>query len=836
MKTEVFDVKGMSCASCAVRIEKTVRGLSGVQKADINFATEKLTLNFDESVVKQNDIEAAVKKIGYELITGDTDNGDNAGSNGYRQATIPIAGMTCASCSARIEKTLKNLPGVESASVNLATEKAEVSYQPAQIRLFEIKEAITRIGYTPLDEAQAADVDENQKRKDREFRGLRNSFLLALSFTLPLLYLAMAPMLSFISLPFPEFLAPMVNPLLYALTAFTLVIPAVIAGRRFYTVGLKSLFAAAPNMDSLIAIGTLAALGYSIFSTVKIILGDLEAVGQLYFETAAVILTLILLGKTLEALSKGRASLAIRKLLNLAPKTAIIVKGSEEKMIPAGELERFDLVRVRPGERIATDGVVIDGYTAVDESMLTGESIPVEKKQGDAVIGGSLNKNGTIIFRAEKIGKETALARIIKLVEEAQGSKAPIARLADIVSGYFVPIVMGIALVTGVLWLIAGKDFPFALMTFTTVLVIACPCALGLATPTAVMVGTGRGAALGILFKSGPALEMASRINIIVFDKTGTLTVGKPEVASIVPAGVPAGEPEGAFSESEILAYAGSAEKNSEHPLADAVVNRAARDGIQLPGAQSFMAVPGKGIQAVVGGKKILLGKAAFLEEAGVSVQTAKDTAAGLAEDGNTILFLSVDGVYAGLIACSDVLKTDAVEAIAELAALGIATVMLTGDNERAAGAIAARAGITRVCAEVLPDGKAEVIRELKDRNHRVAMVGDGINDAPALAAADIGIAIGTGTDVAIESADVVLTKDNLTDIAKAIRLSKRTLRNIRQNLFWAFCYNVLGIPVAAGLLTLFGGPLLSPVIAAGAMSLSSVSVVSNALRLKRFR
>ncbi|MBN2353650.1 MAG: copper-translocating P-type ATPase [Spirochaetales bacterium] len=829
MKLVVYDVKGMGCASCATRIQNTIQHMAGVEKAQLNYATEILSLSYDESKLDKAAIAESVKKLGYELISQNTDGASQP--EALRQATFAIGGMTCASCSARVEKALRAVPGVERASVNLATEKADVSFKPDQVRLFEIKDAVVKAGYTPLDESGNDARDEHQNRKDRETRSLKRSFILALVFTIPLLFLAMAPMAG---LPFPAFIEPMANPLAYALTVFAFTLPAVFAGRRFYTRGFSSLVRLHPNMDSLIAVGTSAAIVFSLASTVQIWLGNPAAVGQLYFETAGVIITLILLGKMLEALSKGRAGMAIKKLLRLAPRTAILVKDGVEKTIPVGELEPGDLVRVRPGERIPVDGAVVEGYTAVDESMLTGESIPVEKSEGSPVYGGSLNKNGAVLFRAEKVGRDTVLARIVKLVEDAQGEKAPIARLADVVSGWFVPAVIGIALLTFLAWLLAGQGLAFALTSFTAVLVIACPCALGLATPVAVMVGTGRGAELGILFKSGPALEIVSRIDAVVFDKTGTVTDGRPSITEVIAAD--------GFTEEEVIALAAAAEKNSEHPLAEAVLAEAAKRaeagkrGLTPAAPAGFTALPGRGIRARLDGREILLGNARLMTEAGIDFGPLAARADKLAEHGRTVLHLATAGRPAGLVACADTIKPEARATVAELKQLGIESIMLTGDGRRAARAVAEEAGIDRVEAEVLPGDKAAVVKKLQSEGRKVIMVGDGINDAPALAQADAGIAVGSGTDVAVEAADVVLTRNNLLDIPVAVALSRRTMRIIRQNLFWAFCYNVLGIPIAAGLLTIFGGPQLNPIFAAAAMSLSSVSVVTNALRLKRFK
>ncbi|MBN1411990.1 MAG: heavy metal translocating P-type ATPase [Spirochaetales bacterium] len=823
MKEKSMGITGMSCAACAVRIEKVLKKLPGIQNVNVNFPMEKVNLVFDENTVNFDEITASVDKIGYGLVSDASDEEPDVSDQVYS-----VQGMTCASCAARIEKNLAKLDGMSKAEVNYGTEKAEVKFNPKVLRPFQIREAVKKLGYELLEEDAVSDVDEDQKRKEKEFKTLRGKLLLSAFFTAPLFYFAMAPMISFIKLPFPAILNPMQNPLVYALTLFFLTIPAVVAGWRFYTVGLSSLFRLSPNMDSLIAVGTLAAIIYSLVSIFQIIMGNAAAVEQLYFETAGMIITLILLGKTLEMYSKGKASQAIKKLMKLAPGKASIVIDGVEKEIPVKELARGDLIRVKPGERIPVDGTVVEGITSCDEAMLTGESIPVEKTAGDKVIGATLNKHGTILFKAEKVGRETALAQIIKLVEDAQNSKAPIARLADIVAGYFIPAVMGIALISALAWFFAGQSIDFVLTVFTTVLVIACPCALGLATPTAIMVGTGRGAELGLLVKSGPVLESTHDITTVVFDKTGTITTGQPRVKRIVPAM--------GYTEAAVLKAAASLEKNSEHPLSEAVMNRALETGIAGDLPENFNAVPGMGIEGRVGGQDMLLGNKKLMDLHGVDASELLDDASKLSSSGHTVLFLAINGAFAGLVSCADTLKETARAAVEELDSLKIKTVMLTGDNRKAALAIANEAGITEVFADVLPEGKADVIKSLQERGEKTAMVGDGINDAPALAQAEVGIAIGTGTDVAIESADVVLKRSDILDVPKAIRLSRKTMRIIKQNLFWAFGYNVLGIPIAAGLLFAFGGPLLNPVFAALAMSMSSVSVVSNALRLKRFK
>jgi Cu+-exporting ATPase len=770
-----------------------------------------------------------------------------------KQVTIPIEGMSCAACASRIEKVLSQLNGVTMASVNLATEKATVTYEPEKIRLSEIKQAIAQAGYKALEIEGRQAIDEDRQRKEQEIKKLKSSFFVSALFSLPLLYLAMGPMFPWLNWPVPPGLHPMEFPLRHALVQLALVIPVLIAGARFYTSGFKAIRQGSPNMDSLIAMGTAAAVFYSLYSIYKITDGSLGHVENLYFETAGVIITLILLGKTLEAISKGWTSEAIKKLIELTPKTALVIQNGQEIAIPVEEVEVGDLLLVKPGERIPVDGVVLDGYTSVDESMLTGESIPVEKKAGDQVIGATMNKYGAITLQATKVGSETALAQIIKLVEEAQGSKAPIAKMADIVSGYFVPIVFYVALLSALAWYLAGKSLVFALTIFISVLVIACPCALGLATPTAIMVGTGKGAEYGILFKSGEVLESTHKIDAIVFDKTGTITEGIPEVTDLLTAAEILAKNDQLEKEQSarqygnagmqwdehrtwLLQYAASAEKDSEHPLGEAIVKAAQKAKLELFKPEQFEALPGKGIATVVNGTEVLLGNRQLLQERGIDPGPLENTADHLASEGKTPMYLAVEGKIAGLIAVADVVKASSAQAIAQLQKMGIEVVMMTGDNTQTAQSIAQQVRITRVLAEILPEHKAEEIKKLQAEGRNVAMVGDGINDAPALAQANIGIAIGSGTDVAIESADIVLMRSDLQDVPTAIKLSRSTIRNIKQNLFWAFGYNIAGIPLAAGLLYLFGGPLLNPIFSAAAMSLSSISVVTNALRLKSFK
>jgi len=743
----------------------------------------------------------------------------------YQEVTIPIAGMTCAACSSRIERVLGRLEGVTSVAVNLAAEKAYVTYNPAITRLSLLKQAISKAGYTPLEVDRVDQVDTDRERKEQEITILWRKFSFAAIFTLPLFYLAMGDMLGW---PLPPSLTSMANPTGFALLQLALTIPVLIAGYKFYTIGFRTLLQGNPNMDSLIAVGTSAAVIYSISSIYRITQGDHSAHHELYFETAGVIITLILFGKTLETISKGRTSEAIKKLMGLAPKTATVVHEGNEIELPIEEVAVGDVILVRPGEKIPVDGIILEGFTAVDEAMLTGESIPVDKKTGDAVFAASINTTGAVTFTATKVGADTTLAQIIKLVEHAQGSKAPIAALADIVSGYFVPAVCGIALAAALAWYIGTSDISFALTIFISVLVIACPCALGLATPTAIMVGTGKGAEHGILIKSGIALETAYKVQVVVLDKTGTITAGKPEVTDIIPCG--------GYDEKDLLRLAASAEKGSEHPLGAAVVRAATEQGLELPEATGFSAVPGMGLQVTVAGETVLIGNIKLMKDRGVVIGAELSIADALADQGKTPVFVAYGNNLIGILAIADVVKPSSYAAIRQMQSMGLKVAMITGDNTKTAAAIASQVGIDSFYAEVMPQDKASKVVALQQEGYCVAMVGDGINDAPALAQADVGIAIGSGTDVAMESADIVLMRSDLLDVATAIQLSKKTISNIKQNLFWAFAYNTAGIPLAAGVLHLFGGPLLNPMFAAAAMSLSSVSVVSNALRLRLFK
>ena len=745
-----------------------------------------------------------------------------------KKVELAISGMTCSACSAAVERTTKKLPGVSASSVNLTTNRATIEYQPSVIKLSEIKAAIDKAGYSASEIEGEKQADQEQERRDLEVRTMRTRVLIAAIFSSPVLYIAISHMIPQLKLPIPYFMGSHDFPLIFALVQFILTIPVMLAGSRFFTVGLKTLVKGSPNMDTLVAIGTGSAFLYGIFATVKIYLGDFSFAQSLYFESAAVVITLVMLGKYLEAVSKGKTSEAIKKLMNLKPKTATIIKNGVELEVNLDEVAVGDVVLVRPGSVIPVDGIIVEGMSSVDESMLTGESLPVDKQPGSSVTGGSINSEGLIRFRAEKVGADTALSKIIKLVQDAQGKKAPIAKLADIVSGYFVPIVLAIAAISAIAWAISGKDVNFVLTIFVSILVIACPCALGLATPTAIMVGTGKGAEMGILIKGGEALEATHKIRTVVLDKTGTITEGKPVLTDI--------RLYGEMDEEEALTLCASAETGSEHPVARAIVEGARNRGLRLIDPIGFKAVPGRGIDAVVNGKRILAGNIKLMKENTIDIVSTEKDALALSLAGRTLMYVAIEGKLTALMAAADTVRPTSKEAVARLKAMGISVVMITGDNQNTAAVIAKEVGIEKVLADVLPEDKASEVKKLQESGQKVAMVGDGINDAPALVQADIGMAIGTGTDVAVESADVVLMKGDLNQVASAIALSRATIRNIKQNLFWAFIYNLAGIPIAAGVLYLFGGPLLNPIIAGGAMAMSSVSVVTNALRLRGFK
>lgn len=744
-----------------------------------------------------------------------------------KQKEYIIEGMSCASCAMTIENAVSKIPGVAKASVNLATEIMTVEANDS-VTPEDIAKVVDGVGYgaRPRGKSVEEELEEKNEKKEAHLREMKRNLTISAIFTVPLLFIAMADM---VGIPMPAFLSPMQSPVSYALIQLALVLPILWVGRRFFVDGFKALSKGHPNMDSLVALGTSAAFVYSLYGTYHVLEGHAHFAMNLYYESAGVILTLITLGKYFEDVSKGKTSMAIQTLVGLAPKMATVLRDGQEVEIPVEEVQVGDLIRVKPGEKVPVDGVVTEGNSTVDESMLTGESIPVSKSVGDEVIGASLNKTGSFILKATKIGKDTALSQIIQLVEQAQGSKAPIAKLADKVSGVFVPIVIVLALVSGLAWYFLGQEsWVFALTITISVLVIACPCALGLATPTAIMVGTGKGAENGILLKSGEALEEANHVNMVVFDKTGTITNGTPVVTDVVTAD--------STDADALIRLAASLEVASEHPLGEAIVAKAKEQGAAFDEVTNFEAIPGFGIKGHVGETLVFLGNEKWMRENGLANAKMNEQANHFAEQGKTPLYIGYNDAVQGLIVVADTVKESSARAIQTLHEMGIQVAMMTGDHERTAQAIAAEVGIDRVFSEVLPQDKANYVSKLQEEGYIVAMVGDGINDAPALAQAQVGIAIGTGTDVAIESADAVLMKSDLMDVPAMLKLSRATIRNIKENLFWAFAYNVIGIPFAMGVLHLFGGPLLNPMIAGAAMSFSSVSVVLNALRLKRWK
>jgi len=811
-KTTFLRIQGMTCASCVAKIEKALRKFEGLKQVNVNLATEKALVTYDSRLLTEDHLIKAIEDLGYHVPQP---------SKGKEKLLISVGGMTCASCVGKVEKTLRSLPGVAEANVNLATERAAVLYQPDLVGQREFRKAIEDLGYQVRGFEEEGPTDYEKEARRGEIRSLKRRFIFSAGLTAAILIGS-----------FPEWFPWWPKPLTKHVILFLLTIPVQFwAGWQFYRGFWSALKHRTSDMNTLIAVGTSAAFGYSTvvtffsgtFKSYELELG-------VYYDTAAVIITLILLGKLLEAIAKGQTSEAIKRLMGLRPKTARVIRGDEEMDIPVEEVQKGDLIVVRPGEKIPVDGVIHEGYSAVDESMFTGESIPVEKKAGDEVIGGTINKTGSFKFEATKVGKETALAQIIKLVEEAQGSKAPIQRLADRVASIFVPIVILISVVTFAVWLIFGPPpaFTFALLNFVAVLIIACPCALGLATPTAIMVGTGRGAENGILIKSGESLETVHRVRTIIFDKTGTLTQGQPVVTDVVARDGP--------NEGEVLLWAASLEKESEHPLGEAIVSAAKEKGLPLQTVEAFEAIPGHGVKGTIAGQQFLLGNLKLMEENNVEMDGLREEAEKLASEGKTSMILAGSGKAMGIVAVADMLKPNSREAVEALDQMGLEVIMLTGDNKRTARAIASQIGIARVLAEVLPWEKSQQVKKLQEEGKVVAMVGDGINDAPALAQADVGIAIGTGTDVAMESADITLITGDLRGVIAAMQLSRKTIRTIRQNLFWAFIYNILGIPIAAGILYPFSGVLLNPMIASAAMAMSSVSVVTNSLRLKRFR
>ncbi len=815
LRSEHLTVGGMHCAACSTRIEKVVGAMPGVDSVSVNLATGGMDLRFDPARLSLEQAMATVRDLGFipELPSKDT------------VLDLRIGGMHCAACSSRIERVTGRLPGVREASVNLGAETGRFVFDPARVSQRTLRQAIHDAGFTTSLPEKIRGADEELRIQAR-LQEKKAIVVRAMVFSLPLLVVSMGHMWG---LPLPGWLDPMQAPGMFALVQLLLTLPVVWSGRHFYTQGFPALARRAPNMDSLVAVGTGAALAYSLWNTVEIWLG-LDAhqrAMDLYYESAAVLIAMITLGKYFEARSVSRTTGAVRALMRLAPDTATLVEGGVERAVPVEEIEPGDLLRIRPGERLPVDGEVVEGESHVDESMLTGEPLPVKRGLGDTLIGGTLNTTGAVIMRAARVGEDTVLARIVSLVRQAQGSKAPIASLADTVSFYFVPVVMALAVATGLGWyLLGGESFVFALRSTIAVLVIACPCAMGLATPTSIMVGTGRGAQLGVLIKSGRALQRAGELTTLVFDKTGTLTVGKPALTGVWV------DAASALDRAELLRLAGAVEIQSEHPLARAVVAAAATP---LPTATDFQARPGQGITAKVGERHVAIGNARLLHALGLDVEVVRQEREGMEADGATVVHVAVDGRLAGLLAVSDQIRPEAARTVAALKHLGLDLVLLTGDTERAARAVAAQVGISRVVAGVLPERKAEEIERLQKQGQVVGMVGDGINDAPALARADLGVAMGGGMDVALESGDVVLMREDLTGLLTALALSRAVLRNIRQNLFWAFAFNIIGIPVAMGVLHLFGGPVMSPMLAGTAMAMSSVAVVSNALRLRFF-
>ena len=820
--SQEYAVQGLSCASCAHAVEVALQAVTGVKSAQVNLATEKVSLETEGSV-SPLDLQAAVQAAGYDLVLPQV------------TQNFALTGMSCASCAANIESAVGSLPEVSSASVNLATEVLSVTYQLGAINEEIICQTVAEAGYQAqvlADQAGASqaqiqqEADQAAQAKASHQAALWRRFWLSAIFALPLLCLAMAEM---VGLTLPTWLSHRGGGQLFVSLQLALTLPILWLGRSFFLNGFKHLVKGHPNMDSLVALGTSAAVAYSLYSSIQVWLGNHHAAMSLYYESAGVILTLVTLGKYFEARSKGQTSAAIQALIKLAPQEAQVLREGQEVTLPLDQVQVGDLVRVRPGQKIPVDGRVVEGQSWVDESMLTGESLPVAKKVGDQVVGASLNQQGSLIVETNKVGQDTTLAQIIHLVQAAQGSKAPIAQLADRVSAVFVPVVMTLALVAGLAWyLIGSQSWAFALTITIAVLVIACPCALGLATPTAIMVGTGKGAELGILIKSGTALEMAHQVNAVVLDKTGTLTQGQPQVTDVLPLT--------GWTPDHLLALAAAAEVGSEHPLGQAIVAGARERELALPEVTDFQSLTGFGIQVRLDQVTFYLGNRRLMQEQGLDLDQADDQAAALAAGGKTPIYVANEHELLGLIAVADPLKETSPEAVRRLKAMGLQVIMLTGDNAKTAQALAAEAGIDQVISDVLPADKAQVVADLQAKGLKVAMVGDGINDAPALAQADVGLAIGRGTDVAIESADMVLMGSDLTSVATAIKLSQATIRNIKENLFWAFAYNVLGIPVAMGVLHLFGGPLLNPMLAGAAMSFSSVSVIVNALRLRRFK
>ncbi|MGW6194124.1 heavy metal translocating P-type ATPase [Bacillus cereus] len=795
-----LQISGMTCAACANRIEKGLKKVEGVQDANVNFALEKTKILYDPAKTNPKEFKEKVESLGYGIVSD--------------KAEFTVSGMTCAACANKVEKRLNKLDGVNKATVNFALESATVDFNPNEISVNEMKSTITKLGYKL--EVKSDEQDSSTDHRLKEIERQKKKFIFSFILSFPLLW-AMVSHFSFTSFIYlPDML---MNP--WVQLALATPVQFIIGG-QFYIGAYKALRNKSANMDVLVALGTSAAYFYSVYLSIQSI-GSSEHMTDLYFETSAVLITLIILGKLFEAKAKGRSSEAIKKLMGLQAKTATVVRDGTEMEILIEEVVAGDVVYVKPGEKIPVDGEIVEGKSAIDESMLTGESIPVDKTIGDVVIGSTMNKNGFLKVKATKVGRDTALAQIIKVVEEAQGSKAPIQRVADQISGIFVPVVVVIAIITFAVWMIfvTPGDFGGALEKMIAVLVIACPCALGLATPTSIMAGSGRSAEYGILFKGGEHLEATHRLDTVILDKTGTVTNGKPVLTDVIVAD--------GFHEEEILRLVGAAERNSEHPLAEAIVEGIKEKKIDIPSSETFEAIPGFGIESVVEGQQLLIGTRRLMKKFNIDIEEVSKAMEELEREGKTAMLIAINKEYAGIVAVADTVKDTSKAAIARLKKMGLDVVMITGDNTQTAQAIAKQVGIDHVIAEVLPEGKAEEVKKLQAQGKKVAMVGDGINDAPALATADIGMAIGTGTDVAMEAADITLIRGDLNSIADAIFMSKMTIRNIKQNLFWALAYNGLGIPIAA-----LG--FLAPWVAGAAMAFSSVSVVLNALRLQRVK
>lgn len=809
MEERKYGVIGMTCAACASAVEKAARRTEGVEDASVSLGTDTLRISTTDEF-SENDLLHNIKKAGYRVDERSTDS---------KTVDLEIEGMTCAACSAAVEKALNALDGVNSAEVSLSNDTARVVFDPEMVNVSRFTEAVRKAGYR-ADIKKDKGMPGDKYSRSVEIRSYRNRFIVSVVFALPLLIVAMAPMMG---IPFPNVISPHENPLNYALLQLFLTAPILIAGRDFYLKGIPGLFRGSPNMDTLVGLGTGAAVIYGLYATVRILMGHTEYAMDLYFEVAGVLVALILLGKLFENISRGRTSEAIRKLLDLSPRVALVKRDNGYVQLPLSEVEVGDQLLVKAGMSIPVDGKVISGESSVNQAMITGESIPVDVKEDSSVIGGTVNISSPIEMKATAVGSQTALARIIRLVEEAQSSKAPIARIADIISGRFVHAVLLIAAVTFLAWMIAGYGVLFATTMTIAVLVIACPCALGLATPMAIMVGTGKGAENGILFRNAESLEMTHKASTVVLDKTGTVTIGKPTLIDVIPLN--------GFDHEEVMSFAGALAMKSSHPLDRAIVEKL--DDQSDISVEQFNVEAGKGISGIVAGRKVKMGNRKLIDNHG---DEGKNRIDELNSSGKTALLVEIDGIVSAILGIADTVKESSQAAIEALKDRGIEVVLLTGDNEKVAGAVGKKLGISRVVAEVLPEDKIDVVRELRSSGEIVAMVGDGINDSPALAEADVGIAIGSGTDIAVESSDVVLMRDDLMDVVRTMRLSKATMRNIKQNLFWAFFYNTLGIPVAAGVFYLSLGLRLNPMIAGAAMAFSSVSVVLNALRLRRLR